>query len=173
MFRKITSLVMAFSVALVFTSASRVASAPGADGEEKVPLDKVPKAIRDAVNNRFPDAKLNKVSKEKEDGNVVYDIELQHKGRKYEMDIKEDGTILEIEKEVAAKDLPEAVAKAIEARYPKAAIQEIMEVNKVKGAEEKPDHYEVLIVTANKKKLEIEVSLDGKTINLGKAEKDK
>ena len=140
----------------------------GAD-DKKVPLDKVPKEVMDAIKGRFPEAKVTSVEKETEDGAVVYDIELTHKGRKYEMDIKKDGTIIEIEKQVDAKDLPEAVTKAIEAKYPNATLKEIMEVNKVKDKKETPDHYEVVIVTAEKKELEITVSLDGKEV---KAEKE-
>src|SRR5262249_33483733 len=114
------------------------------DKVQKVPLDKVPQKVMDAVKNRFPGAEITSVEKETADNQVIYDIELKHKGRKYEMDIKEDGTVLEVEKEVAVKDLPAAVTKAIEAKYPKSTIKEVMEVNKVMGKEEKPDHYEVL-----------------------------
>jgi len=146
------------------------AAAPAA---EKIPRDKVPEKILTAVMARFPGAKLTSVEKETEDGQVVYDIELKHKGRKYEMDINADGTIIEIEKEVAAKDLPEAVTKTLRAKYPNATIEEIMEVNKVKGKTETPDHYEVVLETADKKKLEVEVSLDGKLLKGGKAEGDK
>jgi len=142
-----------------------VATAARADDKDKkVPLDKVPKAVMAAIKARFPGPDVTSVEKETENGQVVYDIELKHKGRKYEMDIKEDGTIIEIEKEVAAKDVPTAVANAVAAKYPKATIEEVMEVNKVKGKEETPDHYEVSLVTADKKKLEVEVSLDGKTV---------
>jgi uncharacterized membrane protein YkoI len=143
------------------------------DKAEKVPLDKVPKAVMDAIKGRFPEAEISSVEKEKEDGKIVYDIELKHKGRKYEMDILEDGTIVEIEKEVASKDVPEAVTKAVEARYPKCTIEEVMEVNKVKGKEETPDHYEVTIVTAEKKKMELVVSLDGKSVKTEEEEKKK
>jgi uncharacterized membrane protein YkoI len=137
---------------------------------EKVPLEKVPKPVMDAIKARFPGADLTSVEKEKEGDKVVYDIELKHKGRKYEMDIQEDGTVVEIEKEVAAKDVPGAVTRAVEAKYPKSTIQDVMEVNKVKGKEETPVHYEVTLVTADKKKLEVVVSLDGKTV---KTEGDK
>lgn len=140
---------------------------------KKVPLDKVPKAVMDAINGRFPGAKIGSVEKETEDGKVVYDVELKHKDRKYEMDIQEDGTILEIEKEVALKDVPEAVLKALEAKYPKAAIKEVMEVNKVKGKEEKPIHYEATLETADKKKQEVIVSLDGKSVKKEGEDKDK
>jgi hypothetical protein len=141
--------------------------------DKKISLDKVPKEVMDSVKARFPGADISSVEKETEDGEVVYDFELKHDGRKYEMDIKADGTITEIEKEVAAKDVPESVTNALKAKYPNATIKEVMEVNKVKGKEEKPDHYEVLIVTADNKKLEVEVSLDGKNVKGGKAESDK
>ena len=145
----------------------------GADDKkaEKLALDKIPKKVMDAIKNRFPNAEITSAEKETEDGKVVYDIELKHEGRKYEMDIQEDGTIVEIEKEIKLKDLPEAVAKAIKAKYPDAKIEEIMEVNKVKGKEEKPHHYEVFLEMKDKKKMEVIVSLDGKTIKPEKEEK--
>jgi len=138
---------------------------------EKIAPDKLPQKIKDALNVRFPGAKVTSAEKEKEKGEIVYDLELTHEGRKYEMDIKEDGTIVEIEKEIAAKDVPEAITKAVKRKYPTATIKEVMEVNKVTGKEEKPDHYEVTIETDGKKK-EVVVSLDGKKVN-GKGEEKK
>ena len=72
-----------------------------------------------AIKDRFPGADITGVEKETEDGKVMYDVELKHEGRKYEMDIKEDGTVLVIERDHLYKSLPEAVAKALEAKYPK------------------------------------------------------
>jgi uncharacterized membrane protein YkoI len=140
---------------------------------EKVPVDKVPKKVMAAVKDRFPGAKIRSVEKEIEDGKVVYDVEVTQEGRKYEMDIAEDGTVIDIEKEVAAKDLSEAVRAAVEAKYPKAKLKEIMEVNKVKDDKETPDHYEIIIVTAGNREMEITVSLDGKTIKGEKKEEKK
>ena len=140
---------------------------------EKISEDKLPKKVMNTIKDRFPEAKIASAEKETEDGKVVYDIELTHKGRKYEMDIQEDGTLIEIEKQVDIKDLPKAVTKALETKYPNAKLEEIMEVNKVKGKKETPDHYEVVLVTADKKKLEVTVSLDGKTIKAEKAEPNK
>jgi uncharacterized membrane protein YkoI len=150
-----------------------LAAVAGAEEKaKKVPLDKVPKAVMGAVKARFPGADVTSVEKETEGGKVVYDIELKHNGRKYEMDIEEDGTVIEIEKEVAAKDVPEAVSKAVKAKYPGAKLEEVMEVNKVEGKQETPDHYEVTIVTADNKKREVVVSLDGKTVK-GEGEEGK
>jgi len=143
------------------------------DKAKKISLDKAPKAVRDAINNRFPDAEVNSIEKENEGGKVVFDVELKHKGRKYEMDIEEDGTIVEIEKEVALKDVPKALIRNVKAKFPEARIKEVMEVNKVKGQEEKPDHYEVTIETADKKTREVNVSLAGKIIAKEGGDKDK
>jgi uncharacterized membrane protein YkoI len=120
-----------------------------------------------AIKARFPGAKIDKASKETTGSKVVYDIELTLKGRKYEMDILEDGTVLEVEKQVDFKDLPEAVRKGLKAKFPRAKFKVIMEVNLVKDKKEKPDHYEVTLETADKKEIEVTISLDGKTIKGG------
>jgi len=132
--------------------------------DEKVPLDKVPEKIMGAVKGRFSEPELLSVEKETEDGNIVFDVELKEKGRKFEMDVKEDGTIIEIEKQIAVKDFPEAGVKAVEAKYPQATIAEIMEVDKVQGKTETSDHYELLLELADKKTHEVVVSLDGKAV---------
>jgi hypothetical protein len=132
--------------------------------DAKISPDKLPKAVLDSIKARFPGADITSAEKEIEDNQVMFDIELKHQGRKYEMDIKEDGTIIEIEKEIASKDVPKAITKAVRGKYPKATIKEVMEVNKVKGKEETPIHYEVTIETAGKKTMEVIVSLDGKSV---------
>jgi putative PepSY-like beta-lactamase-inhibitor len=137
-------------------------AAGGRAADEKVPLDKVPAKISAAINGRFPGAELKSVEKESEDGKVMFDVELTQKGRKYEMDIKEDGTIVEIEKGVAEKDFPAACAAVLKKNYPTATVKDIMEVNKVEGTKETPIHYEVTI-EQDKKEQEIIVSLDGKS----------
>ena len=151
------------SALAVLLMAATMARAEEEKGK-KIPLDKAPKAVRDAINGRFPGAEVSSVEKETENGKVVYDVELKQKGRKYEMDIQEDGTIIEIEKEIVLKNLPPSVMQALKAKFPMAAIKEVMEVNKVKGKEEKPIHFEVTIETADKKTQEVIVSLDGKSI---------
>lgn len=164
--------ILAFPVACI-GAALLFTAALACNPDEKVPLDKVPKKVMDAVKARFPGAELTSVEKETEDGKVVYDIELKHKDRKYEMDILEDGTVVEIEKEISAKDLPEAVTRSLEAKFPKATIKEVMEMTKVIGKEEKLYGYEVELVTADKRKLEIEFAPDGTILKSEKAGEDK
>src|SRR4051812_14315416 len=131
---------------------------------KKVPLDKIPRAIKDAIEGRFPGAEVTSVEKETEGGKVVFDIELKHKGRKYEMDVQEDGTILEVEKGKTLQEVPAALARTVDAKFPKATIKDIMEVNLVKNKVETPDHYEVTVETADKKSQEVLITLDGRSV---------
>src|SRR5262249_39130788 len=145
-----------------------VAAAPAQTKEEKITVDKLPKKILDAVKSWFPEPEFTSLTKETTDGKVVYDLEFKYKGKKYEMDIKEDGTVLEIEKEVAPKDVPEAVSKALKAKYPKATVKEVMEVNLVNGKDLKLDHYEV-ILDIDGLTMEVTVTPDGKKVEGGEA----
>jgi uncharacterized membrane protein YkoI len=138
------------------------------DKAEKLSPDKLPKAVAAAIKDRFPDGKVTSAEKETEDGKVVYDIELTSGGLKYEMDLHEDGTIIEIEKEI--KEVPAAVAKAIAGKYPKAKVVEVMERSKIKDKKETPTDYEVTIEDGGKKH-EVIVSLDGKSVKTEAEEK--
>src|SRR5204863_6589412 len=107
---------------------------------------------------------VTQATKEMENGAVVYDIEMTVSGKKHEMDCKEDGTIVDIQNEIAVKDLPAAVVSAIKAKYPNCTIKEAGEILVVKDKKETKDHYEVLIDTADKKEVEVTSSLDGSMV---------
>ena len=132
--------------------------------EESVPQDKIPKAVMDALLAKFPQAKIDKCTRAKEDGAVVYDIELKQQGRKCEADIKENGVYINYEKAIEAKALPKAVSDAVEKKYPKSTLKEIMEETEVTGKDEKLSAYEVVIGTADKKEVELRLSPDGKIL---------
>jgi len=141
--------------------------------EEPVPQDKIPKTVMEALLSKFPEAKIDKCVKEKENDTIVYDIEFKQEGRKCEADIKKDGIYINYEKAIQAKDLPKLVKDAIEKRYPKATSKEIMEETEVKGKEEKLSAYEVVLDTADKKEVEVRVSPEGKILEDTGAEKPK
>jgi uncharacterized cupredoxin-like copper-binding protein len=130
--------------------------------EEKVALDKLPKAVVEAVKKRFPKAEMQSAEKETEDGKTVYEVAIKDKELTIEVTLTEEGTIIEIEKQIEAKDLPKAVSEALEKKYPKATYKTIEEVIKVKDGKENLEYYEVLLVTADKKKLEVSVTAEGK-----------
>jgi hypothetical protein len=133
--------------------------------EEKVPLDKVPAKVLAAVKDKFAGAEPTGAVKITENGKFTFEVSFKYKDLKYEATLKEDGTMLEWEKEVAAKDLPEAVTKALEAKYPKATYESMVVVTKIEDKKERLSHYEVVVLTADKKKKEVEISPDGKFLD--------
>jgi hypothetical protein len=137
--------------------------------EEKVPLDKVPKEVMETVKKKFPDAKLIGASTEKEDGKTVYEIELKVKDVHYDVTLSTEGKILLIEKEVAFKDLPKAVAEAFEKKYPKATYKVVEEISK----DDKIVKYEATLVTGDKKTVEASFDPDGKFLAEEKKEEEK
>jgi len=131
---------------------------------EKPDVSKIPSAVMDALKKKFPNAEIHKWTKEKEGDDVIYDIEFKEKGRACEADIKENGTYINFEKAIKAKDLPKAVSEAIDKKYPKSAMKEIMEETEVKGKDEKLSAYEVVLTTVEKKDVEVRVSPEGKIL---------
>src|SRR5262245_22463220 len=132
--------------------------------KDRLDLSKIPNVLMDALKVKFPKPEVTKWTKEIEGGNVIYDIELKQEGRKCEAGTKEDGTILNFEKEIATRDLPAAVTKAVEKKYSKATLKEIMEITEVKGKVEKLEGYEVVLETASKKEVEVTRGRDGKIL---------
>lgn len=136
--------------------------------EEKLPLDKLPKAVKASVDKHFAGAKLKEAAVEKEDGKTVYEVSFTYKDANYDVTFEEDGKIVDVEKEIAVKDLPAAITEALEAKYPKAKIDKAEELAK---ADLKPVAYELLVTTADKKKVEIKFDTAGKIVKEEKKDK--
>jgi len=133
--------------------------------------DTMPPTIMNALTAKFPQAKIDKWSKEKENGKDVYDIEFKQGERKFEADIFADGTIHNWEQQVAQKDLPAAVVQTVNRRFPKATMKEIMAVTEVTAGKERLEGYEIVVQRAMKKDVELTVAPDGKILEGPGAEK--
>lgn len=83
----------------------------------------LPAAVAQAVKANFPGAEIKTAEVEKEAGLNLYDIEF--KGDKGEIEIAEDGTVMDIAVIVGYKDVPREVVKAIRTAAPGAAIRQI------------------------------------------------
>ena len=151
--------------------------------ETKLAVDKLPKAVVAAVKEEFEGAEIKGAETEEDDGETIYEVEISHEGKTLDVTLDEEGEIYEVETEIAVKDLPKPVADALANKYPGAKIEEAEKVveygddeedaeEKKEGKEEADDEgdeegetsYEVEIVTADGKTLEVEVSEDGKEI---------
>ncbi|AMV39731.1 PepSY-like domain-containing protein [Planctomyces sp. SH-PL62] len=125
--------------------------------------DDAPKAVVDAVKAKFPKAEIKHVDKEEEDGEVVYELRLQNGADRVEVEVREDGRILQIETEVKPADLPRPVADLVAAKHPGKPVKKAEKVVKFeKGAEVVT--YEV-VVEADGKKIEIEATPAGKLVD--------
>lgn len=132
--------------------------------EDSLQLGKIPPVVMSTLKAKFPNAEIHKWTKEKEGDIFVYDIEFKQQERKFEADIKEDGSIHNWEKEIAAQDLPEVVKKAAQEKYPNSTNKEIMEITAVKNGQDELEGYEIVLETTDKKEVEITVAPDGEIL---------
>ena len=131
---------------------------------EKTDSDQIPQNVSEALKAKFPDAVIDKWTKEEEGEIVIYDFEFTQEGQKFEADIKEDGTIHNWERAVTAEDLPVAVQDIFNEKYPDAEIKEIMEITAVIEGEDQLEGYEIVFETVDKEEIEITVAPDGNII---------
>jgi hypothetical protein len=88
-------------------------------------------------------------------------VELRQAGKTIDVTLTPEGVITTIEQQIDAKDLPKAVAEALDKKYPKATYKIVEAVYAVKDNKENLDFYEVLLVTAEKKEFEVKIAADG------------
>lgn len=130
--------------------------------EEDVSLDKLPKAVVDAVKAKYPDAKLVASEKETKDGKVFYEVMFKNKELDVEMLLTPEGKIVMIEQPIPAENLPKEVRKAIDDRFPKASIKTVEETTR-----EENKTYGVLLendrlIGNEKQKVQLQVTSEGK-----------
>lgn len=139
--------------------------------EKTVPLDKLPKAVTDAVKKMFPKAELIKATQEEEDGEIEYEVTVKENGKKIDITVEADGEIEGLEKEVDIKDLPKAVTQALEKKYPKAVHKSAEAVYEIEKGKEELEYYEVQLKTADNQELEVKIKADGKIMTDSDKEK--
>jgi hypothetical protein len=145
------------------------------EGQEQGKKIKVelPDAVAKAVKANFPNAEIGSAEVEKEAGINLYDIEF--KADKGEIEVAENGTVMDIATSVSMKDVPKAAAEAISKAAQGATIKQIekseirAEIKKEgeKGTLLKLDHpkyvYEAELSKGNQRG-EIQVAPDGKIV---------
>ena len=101
---------LAACAALVFWLAGSAAWAK----EEEVPLEKLPKAVVDAVKAKFPGARLLEAYKETEDGKTTYEVGLEHKGQEIDVTLTPAGKIVEVETRNRDRRLTQGGCRGVE-----------------------------------------------------------
>src|SRR5437016_9457581 len=96
------------TVAVAVLVLTAVASQAGAQ-EKKLKRSDLPAAVQRSADEQSVGATVRGYSTEKENGQDVYEVEMTVHGHGRDVTIGADGTVLEIEEQVALKSLPAAV----------------------------------------------------------------
>ncbi len=135
--------------------------------EKDVPLEKLPKAVSEAVKKMFPKAEMLKASEEEDeedDDEVVYEVTVKLDGKKIDITVDGKGEIELLEKEIDLKDLPKAVSETLAKMYPDGQAESAEAVYELEDAKEELEFYEVQLKTANGKIVEAKIKANGKVV---------
>jgi uncharacterized membrane protein YkoI len=109
-------------LALTLTLSTGCAKQESIEQEEKAEAE-LPAAVIKAVKADFPNAQIDKVEIAEEAGITLYDIEF--KADQGEIEVTQDGTVLDVATVITMEDLPKAAAEAIQKAAEGATIKRI------------------------------------------------
>ena len=138
---------------------------PAPTAQAADPAATLPAPILAAFTQSYPKATIKNASKETEDGKTVWEVESIDGGLARDLMYNPDGTVIDIEEEVAMAAVPPVVADAVKAKYPKATVTKAEKKTAGKAVT-----YEFTLKGA--KEASIELTPDGKTVP-AKKETDK
>ncbi|CAL1239268.1 PepSY-like domain-containing protein [Candidatus Methylocalor cossyra] len=101
-----------------------IASLADAAESRALTVKDVPKAVHEAFQKTYPNAKSVKYSQQQRDGKSLYEIEFKDQGREREVLYDADATLVQTEEEIKARELPEAVLQGVKQTHPKATVKE-------------------------------------------------
>jgi uncharacterized membrane protein YkoI len=127
--------------------------------DKKLKKSDLPPAVQKAAEEVSKGATVKGYGSEMEGGKLNYEVELMVNGHSKDVSIAPDGTVLEIEEEVAIDALPAAVREGLQKEAGKGTIKKVESLTK----NGKLVAYEAAVVTGTKKS-EVQVGPDGKKL---------
>lgn len=108
-------LTLAFATSIALTAVF----AEGKDDEEKqVRFKDLPAPVQKTVKAKFAQADILKCEVQREEGKTVYEVKVMTDDGKLELEFNARGRLLEQQSDIALRDLPKAVKKAIKTTLP-------------------------------------------------------
>ena len=135
--------------------------------DEKIEIKDLPKVAVEALKAKFPKAEIVGAEIEMKAGKKIFDIKIKEEKHELSVEINEEGKIVEIQKKIEAKDLPKAVADAIEAKFPKSKIDEAKEVTIGEVVS-----FKVKVTTAENSHFRLELDATGKILKTEEKKKE-
>jgi hypothetical protein len=157
---------LALTAPVAFAQAARQAAKPAPAAKAADPAAKLPAPILAAFKQAYPNATIKAASKETEEGKIEWEVESIDNGLARDLVYSPDGTVVEIEEQIAPASLPAAVTDAIKVKYPKAAITKAEKLMKGTALT-----YEMALKGAAVKS--IEITPDGKIVPAAKEKDEK
>lgn len=118
---KLRLLAAAFTVVVMLTGASLASAAPkrsqkeeGGEQESRVKMKDLPAAVQQTVREQSKGATIRGLSREVENGETNYEVELRVNGHNRDVLIDPNGAVVEVEEQVTLASLPAVVRTAIE-----------------------------------------------------------
>ncbi len=146
------------TVAVAVLALTAIASQAAAQ-EKKLKRSDLPAAVQRSADEQSVGARVRGYSTEKENGQDVYEVEMTVHGHGRDVTIGADGTVLEIEEQVALDSLPAAVQAGLRQLAGSGRITKVESLTK-RGT---LVAYEAQVRTGTKRS-EIQVGPDGKKL---------
>jgi uncharacterized membrane protein YkoI len=128
--------------------------------EKKIHRSELPPAVEKTVAAQSAGATIRGFSTERENGQTLYEVEMTVKGHSKDVSITADGSIVEVEEQVALDSLSPEVKAGLQAKAGKGKITKVESLTK----KDKLVAYEAKVET-NGKKSEVQVGPDGKPLD--------
>jgi hypothetical protein len=128
--------------------------------EKKIKRSDLPPAVEKTVAAQSAGATIRGFSTEKEKGQTLYEVELTVNGHSKDISMAPDGSIVEVEEQVALDSLSPEVKAGLQAKAGKGKILKVESITK----KDKLVAYEAQVDT-NGKKSEVQVGPDGKPLD--------
>ena len=88
-------------------------------------MEDVPSAAQAVIQTQTSGGTIEKITCEKEEGKHFYKVEYKKDGREFELQVDDDGKVLETEEILAMEDLPPAVLETVKAESAGGEIKEL------------------------------------------------
>jgi len=128
--------------------------------EKKIKRSDLPPAVEKTVAAQSAGATIRGFSTEKEKGQTLFEVEMTVSGHSKDVSMTADGSIVEVEEQVAFDSLSPEVKAGLQAKAGKGKITKVESLTK----KEKLVAYEAQVVT-NGKRSEVQVGPDGKPLD--------
>jgi hypothetical protein len=157
------------SAAILTVIAGFGASALAGEGkEETISLDQLPDAVHKALAAYAQDSEVKKVEKSEQHDKKVYEFDIDHGGKKFELTLSKKGKFAGKEEDIQLSDMPAAAQAALKAQAGDGTLSEF------EKAEDK--HHQITFegtIEKGGKKTEVAVDDSGKVISTEDATMDK